>query len=381
MSACSPKGSDSKTFEVGEVYQVGDGAQSTSFGIYDTSPESPDGSRIAYVRFLEEPANPRDGRPGELWVCETDLSHHRKVCDISLVRTHNGAQVFWLDNETIGFFTPWSSEPRELLFVDADTGENRFPPIRGITSVGHEPHDGKVLYAMDVRAVGPPLGEAGIYEFDSATGKSRMVLSLAKLNTYKDLLPQEALKAKKAYREDEWKFFHLMYSPNAERIAFRIDVGENRSQRLRVNMQSDGSDFHVLNSPLLHFRFYDDSSIAGHERGVDVNREQLPVRYSSSGEYLETLAEVPGNHYAISPDRMSFASESDYNSEPVVLRYYHAGDDLSSSMVLAEFPPQDVVWEKRFHVNPSFSRDGKRVYFHMPTADGRNGTFFAVVEP
>ena len=169
-----------------------------------------------------------------------------------------------------------------------------------------------------------------------------------------------------------------MYSPSGKHIAFRLDVGRRVTERLRVVMNADGSDVCILSNRLLHLFFYDDDSLIGHDRRE--GHEQLPVRYSYDDVFMETLAQVPGNHFAVSPDLESFASESDYGSDPVVLSYYHKGD-VEPSLVLAEFDPQDVVWEKRFHVNPAFSRDGKRLYFHIPTADGRNGTYVAIVKP
>lgn len=364
---------------VGEVFAVGPQEHSSSFGIYNTSPESPDGSRIAYVRFTQEPEDPKDGRPGELWVCDTDLTHHRKVRNMGPVRPHNGSQVFWGNDHTLIYQTPYDAEPPcELHVVDAETGEDRFAPIPGALAVSHDVHEQKILFATDKRADGTAWRPAGIYELDLRTGEIRSILTLEALNALKPSIPSAALDAKGLYPDEGWHFFHLMYSPEGSHIAFRLDIGKQTASRLRVVMTSDGQQVYFLDNPLLHFCFYDDDTMAGHDRRP--GHELLPVRYTVDGTFIETLAEIPGNHFAISPDRQGFASETDYGSDPVVLHYYHAGDS-EPRLTLATFSPQDVVWEKRFHVNPAFSRDGKRLYFHMPTADGRNGTYVAIVEP
>ncbi|WP_308984097.1 hypothetical protein [Thalassobacterium sedimentorum] len=379
LSGCQKQKTTTEELSTGQIYKVGQGNYSTTFGIYDTSPESPDGSRIAYIRFLQEPKHERDGHPGELWLCDSDLTNHRKVCDVPIVRPHNGAQVFWVDDQTLGFHTAWSDNPRELFVVDASSGENRFAPIPGVTDVGHDAHAGKILFATDVRTKGTPIGVPGMYELDAATGEYTLLISVSELNKLKHVLPASALNAEGAYPESEWKFLHLMYSPNAERIAFRLDVGTEPSQRLRLSMKPDGSDVINLDPLLLHFRWYDDQTFAGHDR--DKSRWLLPVRYSYQSEFLGTIANVPGNHYAMSPDRKGFLSESNYNSDPVILRYYHADDNLQTSQIIAEFSPLDVIWKKRYHVNPAFSQDGKRAYFHMPTEDGYNGTYVVQIKP
>lgn len=349
---------------------VGPAGQSTSFGYYDVSPESPDGTRIAYVRFLEEPADRRDGKPGELWLCDVNLQNHRKLCDIPLIRPHNGAEVLWVDDDTLAFATPWNDGPRALYVVDAQTGTNRIEPVRGITDLGHTAHDGRVLFAIDRRSKAPELGEFGIYELDTTTGERHEVLLQRDLNPAiadAPLLPETI---QDAYAPDGRTFLHLQHSPDGRRLSFRYDVGPKGPARLSINLDRQTGQVHVIRK-MLHTLWYDATTLAGHDKE---DRRLTPILITNTGELVDNLADVPGNHFAISPDRQGFLSESDYQSDPVVLHYYQRGD-TQPRQTLASFAPLQTTWDKTFHANPSFSRDGKRAYFHMPASDATNGTF------
>lgn len=353
---------------------VGPQTASSAFGFYNTTPESPDGTRIAYVRYLEEPTRPKDGRPAELWLCDSDLSNHRRLTSIPRVAAHNGAEVLWVNNEALAFTTTWGSEPRTLRVIDATSGADQVPPVQGLTDFGHNAHEDKVLMAVDCRTVQANRREFGIYEWDTRRGAIRLLLSLEGLARSDVDMPPAALQASGLYPSwSDWRIYHLQYSPDGQKIAFRLDIGAEEPSRMLLALSLTDGDLHVFNKKLLHFLWYDNDSIAGHDKE---NRVLLPVRYTWTGEYMEVIAPLPGNHFAISPDGQSFVSENDYRTNPVVLKYYHKGDAQPRCLV-AQFAPGDVVWERLFHVNPSFSRDGCCIYFQMPCSANYSGTYVA----
>ena len=83
---------------------VYEGKETTTFGIFGTSPESPDGKRICYVRYLSVPDDDKWKKLGiqsELWICDHNLSNHNKLAELLVKPLHNGAQAFWIDNQRI----------------------------------------------------------------------------------------------------------------------------------------------------------------------------------------------------------------------------------------------------------------------------------------
>ena len=38
---------------------------------------------------------------------------------------------------------------------------------------------------------------------------------------------------------------------------------------------------------------------------------------------------------------------------------------------------KNVTWDMRAHVNPAFSRDGKRLYYNRATSDAMNEVWYA----
>jgi hypothetical protein len=129
----------------------------------------------------------------------------------------------------------------------------------------------------------------------------------------------------------------------------------------------------------MHFGWYDNSSIMGHDSGIDdgMPNDRSARRWSLKGEYLETLA-GPGNHLAASFNRSLFASESWYGADPVILKVFLKGEKapLWQSIVSAD---DFTIWKLGCHVNPSFSRDGKRLYYHKNIGVRKSQAYMVVL--
>ena len=116
------------------------------------------------------------------------------------------------------------------------------------------------------------------------------------------------------------------------------------------------------------FRSHDDKVADG----LPDNKELR--RWRRDATVVETLGGY-GCHPAMSPDRRWIATETWYGSEPVRLMLYKHGrlvpDRLLDVMVEAK-----TVWGIHAHVNPAFSRDGKRVYFARAVAEGLTQAYY-----
>jgi hypothetical protein len=218
-----------------------------------------------------------------------------------------------------------------------------------------------------------PYGPSGIYEIDVDTGEIEMLRSDVSHAAYQSQFPQ-------GYNPDPttWKTLHLQYSPSGTRISYRFDcahrsyVGRERQEeyKLLLTMDRDGGDPVKFGPKPMHFSWFDDDSIAGHDNQIDdgLPDDKSVRRWDRQGTYIETLA-GEGNHLGFSPDREWYATETWYGSKPVVLRVYRRGA-LEPELQTVVSRDRRTTWELRYHVNPSFSHDGRRVYFNYSPAPG-----------
>ena len=66
-----------------------------------------------------------------------------------------------------------------------------------------------------------------------------------------------------------WKILHLMYSPDGSKIAMRLDVGSGGEiHKHLVTMNKNGGDIHYFGPKPMHFAWYDNPSIIGHDNQI-----------------------------------------------------------------------------------------------------------------
>lgn len=331
----------------------GDGA--SSLGYYNTCPESPDGKRVVYVRFVNPPTSARAAAPAELFVCDTGSEKHRKLADVTVL-VHNSAMAQWIDNRRVVYQT--GGRNGGVCVVDVDSGKTMLGPVRG--ELGHSVVKNEFLLAP--RPQNGELAKAGLVGINFDTGAERMILSLGSLSRFKDDFPNLGDPAK-------WIAQHGMFSPNGERVAVRILAG-NGDDAL-VIAGRDGSGFYVLpGKKPLHQLWFDDETLWG----VDTGDHQVK-RWDLKGNSVETMA-GEGCHIGISPDYRWIAAETYYGSNPIVLRLYRRGEMKPVATIFSHRYP-NAVWELQNHVNPAFSRDGKRLYFNLAISDDKSQAWVA----
>lgn len=74
-------------------------------------------------------------------------------------------------------------------------------------------------------------------------------------------------------------------------------------------------------------------------------------------------------------------SESWYGSRPVVLKLFRETESEQGSITVFESFCTDLTWKRGTHVNPSFSRDGGRLYFNLPTDQGARTAYMDIADP
>lgn len=339
---------------------------SSSFGYYNTSPESPNGERIAYVCYKSGASVSGGFWPGELWVCDHDLANHRKVVDLAGFSPHNGAELCWIDNRRVAL----RDNVDTLRVIDVETGEDIIEPVHGLSGLGQNAWDGHVLYVNSYNRSQISGDPVGLYEVDTSDGATQMIFRPADHQQELEAQFPPELTSETLLPPSQWVVLHAQYSPDGTRIVFRLDVGTKWKARLLCFYDRSTETVSIFPIKPLHFLWYDNDSIVGH----DVVGGGLLKRWNIHTGSSEVVG-IAGNHLAVSPDGSHFASETDYHSDPVDLRYfsYGAGDDEVEIVASHNFP--NVTWSGEFHANPSFSRDGHRLYFHMPVDENTNGIF------
>ncbi|MDP6039436.1 MAG: hypothetical protein QGG64_12865 [Candidatus Latescibacteria bacterium] len=339
-----------------ETIPVYDGPGTTTFGIFGTSPESPDGKRICYVRYLSVPDDEKWKKLGiesELWVCDHNLSQHNKLADLVVKPLHNGAHAFWIDDRRIAYSTR-----RNIYVVDADSGTQLLGPIQG--EVGHDAHDGKLLFWESGDNV------HGAYELDVDTGKMHLVISEdAVRQCVEDGLKMEI---------GDFSGKHLAYSTGGSRIGLRLGGIVDDM----VTLSRDCSQVRLYPRPKpVHQLWYDDDTIMGvWGRNAPEGTGRHYYRWTIDGEPLEELA-GPMSHADASPDRQWFAGEAcPYYQKPIEMALYRRGENVRTATFF-KHSFDYVTWGLRFHVNPAFSRDGKRLYFSEAVAEDKVEARFA----
>jgi hypothetical protein len=138
------------------------------------------------------------------------------------------------------------------------------------------------------------------------------------------------------------------------------------------SFRPDFTDVVFFGKKPMHFNWYDDhQSIFGNDRAVQdgLENDNSIRRWTRDGKWIETLAGA-ATHNTMSPDKRFFAGESWYNTDPFLYLYRKGSTKVTATIMSHCF--QSVTWEMRAHVNPSFSRNGKRLYYNRATSDALN---------
>ncbi len=335
--------------------------RAAEIGYFGTCPESPDGRKIVYVVYDKAPGPDTGvGSPGALYLCDADLRNHVKIKDVPRIRWHDAANQIWLDNDTLAYtnFIPGNGFAVSVIRKNGDPVAGPFE-----AAIGHgDTPNGSLLLLVDKRSCpnGSSLGSSGLYLYKAGT--VTQVVDLEKdigplRNRFKDCDPPA-----------EWIMGHAQLSTHGTHISIRLDP--KKGQEHLVTCKSDGTDVRLFETGRkpLHQQWYDDSTLFAHERvstPPDGGPRLRAKRWDRDGKFIETLAGV-GNHMGISPDRKYLASENHYELDPVVLRLFRVGN-VEPLAVLTDVPA-GPIWKMRTHVNPAFSRDGRKVYFNKPIA-------------
>ncbi len=339
------------------------GSESTLLSWNGTTPESPDSTRLVYLKLKGPVGEQTCTVPGELWVCDLDLAGHRKVFDVPMTCAgfpHNGAMASWIDNRRV-VFRQLAPSGAKIYVLDVDSEEVLFPPILG--NLGHYAAQGKVPFGIYPAEVGrnpayPGIDGEGLYQLDTDAGTVERVIATEAMIAF-------AQAAGFTPTEKTHRLAHEMLNPGATKMMIRLNLEECLTL-FAVDLESGEKTLFPYKP--LHQLWYDEETYLGVAgASSDPGDKREIARWQPDGTRLETLVSSDdgsgiGNHIDISLDRRWFVTDSIYHSDPVTIELYrqNRGDPVA---ILDRHNLTRPVWRLRAHANPVFSRDGQRVYF------------------
>ncbi len=351
----------SDRISAGIIHQrVSPAGKAAEIGYFGTFPDSPDGSKIAYVVYDEKPtpASATTGVSGSLHICNADLTGHVKIRDLVKIQWEDGARQIWLDDDTLAYmdFLP---DRVPVTYIIRKNGDLLHGPYQAYLGHGDVP-GGVVPLWVDKRQYpnGSSLGSNGIYLY-----KDGVVSQIATIETAFGHL-KERLKG--SDNPAEWTLFHPQLSTHGTHLSVRLDT--QKGIEYLVTCKVDGTDVRLFEASTkpLHQQWYDDSTLFGQERGgkpADGGPAFRTKRWDRDGKFVELLAGV-GNHQGLSPDKNYLVSDNRYTLDPVVVTLFRIGSVEPLAVIMSE--AEGPVWKMRTHVNPTFSRDGGTIYFNKP---------------
>lgn len=346
------------TSKVKPVYE-GDG--STALSVYDTNPESPDGKYLCFIRF---PNTTDQGNPletAEVIIKDLKTGISEKIYDIR-VSKHNGANAIWVNDSVIAFkvnhltgFMVYDIYNRRSMFnlIDGELGHKSFNNVIHYSVCNYRSRTSVVTGEM----FSP--WEEGIYSFNILTGEKKQIIT-------KESIIQSFISQNKSITDKEVTILHVEPNPEGTKIMFdyrHLKFPDKRKEELHGIVNADGTDARWIPVRPMHVVWFDNNTMFGIDTG---DPEKKIFRYDLYGNKIELLGGTT-THAGTSPDRLWYAGESGYYGpeEDGFTRVYLYRKGIKDPVaLLSEWTNNQMTWQPaRAHVNPSFSADGKRVYF------------------
>jgi hypothetical protein len=336
--------------------------QSTAISIYDTSPESPDGKHICFIKYSEVV---RDGHRGvpvmtDVMIQNRETGQTRKIYQASC-NNHNGVNAIWINNSLIAFQVGMF---KDFVLWDINTNKSVFGLIEG--ELGHKSF-GNILYFSicnsrrltidDTRTPLVPERE-GIHRLDCLTGEITRVVGKAELI--------EAFAAQNpTVPKTEAKILHVESNPANDKIMFdyRYPLPADKGwESIHGFVFANGIGIRWVKERPMHAVWFDDTDMFG----VDTHDpEKNFYRYDLLGKKLEMLG-GRSTHVGASPDRQWYIGESAFyepEQDGFTRVYLYKRGRKEPYALLAEWQNAKITWTWVAHVNPSYSSDGDRAYF------------------
>ena len=290
---------------------------------------------------------------------------------------HNGPSATFTDNHHI-VFRDVIDGLSAFRILNVDTGEVVYGPI--FAKESHCAESGIYPFSISEEFLGknpshPELDTCGIYLLNLSDGKIRRI---ADKDTVFRMVTEHGC-TPNAYTTS---MSHVQLSPGGTKVMMRLSV-ENCPVfgALGCIEITTGKTWVIPDKPVHQLWFDDDTYMATRQYydGEKIEMASSRIqRFLPDGTCLETLGGI-GNHIDGSPDRQWFVGDRAYPGYPADIFLYRRGE-TEPAAVFGGQNFQHCTWKLQIHPNPTFSRDGKRIYFNHPVSEERTTAMFVTLE-
>lgn len=360
LMSTSAKGQQLLSEYVTPVY---DGEESTGLSIYNTNPESPDGRFLAFIKYKQIVQGGHAGPETEACLMIQERSTGRtRLLDTVWVTNHNGANAIWVNDSLIACQI---KHVEDFEVFHAGTGASVSGRIRG--ELGHKAVQNTLFFSRSnerMQARHPnrlpfKASEEGIWRYEVLTGRMEQVVPLSEIiQVFHRQNPE--INGRGA------QLLHIDPNATGDRILFDYrhfrDKTDKRRKQLQGYVNADGTGLRWVPVRPMHVIWYDENTMMG----VDMDDPEKKIyRYDLHGKKLELLA-GKACHLGISPNRQLIAGEFGfYRAEPdgYTRLYLYSKGEPEPVGIVDQWANEKITWWWVAHVNPSFSADGRRLYF------------------
>ena len=351
---------------------VYEGEGSSMWGMNGGQPESPDGKRLVYARKADL------NRPEtEIVICSRETPDEAETVFRVNCGNHNGPSATFTDNRHIVF--------RDLIdglsafrILNVDTGEVVYGPIFGKES--HCAESGIYPFSISEEFLGknpscPELDTCGIYLLNLSDGKIRRIAD-------KETMYRMVTEHGCTPNAQTTSMSHVQLSPGGTKVMMRLSVENCPVFGALGCIEIETGKTWVIPDKPVHQLWFDDDTYMATRQYYDGKKIEMASsrigRFKPDGTCVEILGGI-GNHIDGSPDRQWFVGDRAYPGYPADLFLYRRGE-TEPAAVFGGQNFQECIWKRQIHPNPTFSRDGKRIYFNHPVSEERTKAMFVTLE-
>lgn len=350
-----------------EIIKISEGDYSTFIGMNGGMIESPDGKKLVYARKRDLSA--LSGM--EIWICDNSIKNHRHLYTVNCLN-HNGPSTTFLNNSQI-VFRDITDGVSSFIIMDINSGRIKH---RIFAKESHCAENGKYPFSVtaDLKSMNseyPQVNECGIYLLDIETGDITLAVQGEEIiNIVKNagLTPTQYTAS----------VSHVQLNPSATSVMMRLSVEECPVFGALGCIDLDTHKSYLIPDKPVHQLWYDDETYMATRQFFKNGKIEMDssyiARFSKNGEELEVLGGI-ANHIDGNYKRTIFAGDRCYPGYSPDIYLYEKGNKTHIEHIPLNHL-EEITWKKQVHPNPSFSRNGKRLYFNCPINNEKTEAVF-----